>query len=79
MIDEGVVRQIVREVIRRRLGPPSASHRAPAAMLPDWPRVQTHASHACYVLARGADDEGPCLIEPAVSCTHCSFCQSHGH
>ena len=78
MIDEGVVRQIVREVIRRRLGPPSASPRAPA-MLPDWPRVQTHASHACYVLARGADDEGPCLIEPAVSCTHCSFCQSHGH
>ena len=25
------------------------------------------------------DDEGACLIEPAVRCTHCGYCLSLGH
>ena len=25
------------------------------------------------------DEEGACLIEPAVRCNHCGYCQSHGH
>jgi hypothetical protein len=29
-------------------------------------------------LASGGDD-GACLIEPTVRCTHCGFCQSLGH
>jgi hypothetical protein len=28
----------------------------------------------------GSDvDEGACVIEPAVRCNHCGFCQSYGH
>jgi hypothetical protein len=36
-----------------------------------------HASHALFVLEGDAD--GACLIEPAVRCTHCGYCQSLGH
>ena len=25
------------------------------------------------------ESDGPCLIEPSVPCTHCGYCQSHGH
>jgi hypothetical protein len=27
----------------------------------------------------GGDADGACLIEPAVRCTHCGYCQSYGH
>jgi hypothetical protein len=36
-----------------------------------------HSSHALFVLEGDAD--GACLIEPAVRCTHCGYCQSLGH
>lgn len=35
-----------------------------------------HPSHHRYALA---ETDGPCVIEPAVPCTHCGYCQSHGH
>ena len=35
-----------------------------------------HASHHRYALPEA---DGPCLIEPAVPCNHCGYCQSHGH
>jgi hypothetical protein len=35
-----------------------------------------HASHFRYTLPESG---GPCLIEPAVRCNHCGYCQSHGH
>ena len=38
-----------------------------------------HASHARLPLAGGSADDGLCLIEPAVRCTHCGYCQSFGH
>jgi hypothetical protein len=38
---------------------------------------QRHTSHALFVLEGDAD--GACLIEPAVRCTHCGYCQSLGH
>ena len=37
------------------------------------------ASHAVFPLAAGADDDGVCIIEPAVACNHCGFCKSLGH
>ncbi len=40
---------------------------------------QTHASHARLALVPGGDAEGRCLIEPAVTCTHCGYCLSMGH
>ena len=27
----------------------------------------------------GAEDDSACLIEPAVRCNHCGYCQCHGH
>jgi hypothetical protein len=38
-----------------------------------------HSSHALFVVSSGADESGPCIIEPAVSCNHCGYCQSMGH
>lgn len=47
------------------------------AGLPPAPHL--HASHARFTLPRGADGDGPCLIEPSVRCNHCGYCQSMGH
>jgi hypothetical protein len=32
-----------------------------------------------FVIASGADTDGPCIIEPTVQCNHCGYCQSMGH
>ena len=32
-----------------------------------------------FPLSRGGDGDGACLIEPAVRCSHCGYCQSFGH
>jgi hypothetical protein len=31
-----------------------------------------------YPLPRASDDV-MCIIEPAVRCTHCGYCECHGH
>ena len=36
-------------------------------------------SHRRLPLASGGDDDGVCIIEPSVRCTHCGYCQSFGH
>ena len=38
-----------------------------------------HVSHLRLPLVRGGDDDGACIIEPTVRCTHCGYCQSLGH
>jgi len=39
-----------------------------------------HPSHGRFTLVpAGSDADGPCLIEPAVMCSHCGYCQSYGH
>ena len=38
-----------------------------------------HASHLRLALTSGGDEDGLCIIEPAVRCNHCGFCQSLGH
>ena len=65
------LRDMVREVIARHSG-----HAAPTSLSPDFLK---HASHGTLILLRGGDSEGRCLIEPAVACTHCGYCQSLGH
>jgi hypothetical protein len=32
-----------------------------------------------FMLPAGADGDGPCIIEPAVTCNHCGYCKSYGH
>jgi len=69
------LRQLVREAIAAHLGRRSqpAVDMVPAAFL------RSHASHAMFTLPAGAEADGPCIIEPAVMCTHCGFCKSYGH
>jgi len=38
-----------------------------------------HASHSRLSFLRSGDDDGQCLIEPAVRCNHCAYCLSLGH
>jgi hypothetical protein len=66
------LRALVREAVARHLGSHEPSP-APVAVL------RQHPSHYRYALASGDDADGPCLIEPAVRCNHCGYCQSHGH
>ncbi len=74
MTDEEI-RQIVRAAIARHLGPgvpspallPNAASAAPASL-----------SFHRYPIPRAADDV-MCIIEPAVRCNHCGYCQCHGH
>jgi len=71
------LRALVRDAVARHLGQ-SAAAAAPAPMLV----LREHPSHYRHaVLASGDDADGPgaCLIEPAVRCNHCGYCQSHGH
>jgi len=65
------LRSLIREIVARQLG------QAPAAA--GHPVVPAHPSHGLFVLPAGADSDGPCIIEPAVSCTHCGYCKSYGH
>lgn len=86
-MNEQEVRALVREAIERHLGRPDAGTRGKgqgvnitgtrnAYPLPLIP----HPSHIILgVLPGGAIDDGMCLIEPAVRCNHCGFCQSYGH
>jgi hypothetical protein len=71
MMDEQALRALVREAVARHLGaPPAGPDRG--GRLP----LLTDASHYRYGLP---ETDGPCLIEPTVQCTHCGYCQSHGH
>ena len=68
--DEDELRAMVRQSIARALGQPSDAIAAPETF------TTRHTSHFRYVLP---ESDGPCLIEPSVQCTHCGYCQSHGH
>ena len=64
------LRALVRESIAKQLGEPA----------PQLRPIHTgpHPSHGIYLIAR-EDENGPCVIEPSVPCTHCNYCKSHGH
>jgi hypothetical protein len=73
-MNEQDVRTIVREAIERHLGRPDRSANRGAGL------QAGHPSHVILNVFPGSDiDDGMCVIEPAVSCSHCGFCQSYGH
>jgi hypothetical protein len=69
-MDEAALRQLVREAVSRHLQQDGGAASASAP----W---KTHASHVRFELAPTSD--GACIVEPAVRCTHCGYCQSMGH
>ena len=76
------LRVLVREAIQKHLGRPqegvasrveaTASLRLPSSTEP------VLISFSRYKVQRVSDD-GMCLIEPAVRCNHCGYCECHGH
>ena len=72
-MNEDALRALIRDTVARHLdrpeSPPLPFRTTPVTLL-------THASHYRYGLPAG---DGPCLIEPTVTCNHCGYCQSHGH
>lgn len=69
-MDEQALREMVRDAVARRLAV------APAGAGGHAPLHVADMSHQRYALP---DSGGACLIEPAVTCNHCGYCQSHGH
>jgi len=67
---------MIRDSIAKHLGAPQAAT-APSAS--STASFGLHASHGTFALARGSDDDGACIIEPSVRCTHCGYCVSFGH
>jgi len=75
-VTEDELRALVRQAVQRALGGAEAvANRAPD---PSRPMAMLHPSMARYHLPRAADDV-MCVIEPAVGCDHCGYCQCHGH
>ena len=73
------IRSLVRVAIQKHLGTPAAAPLAPADVASGFSRtVPVSISLSRYALPRGADDT-MCIIEPAVTCDHCGYCQCHGH
>jgi hypothetical protein len=72
-MNEDALRALVRDTIARLdARPGGAPAPDPSALLNSGP----HPSHYRYDLT---PSDGPCLIEPAVPCNHCGYCQTHGH
>ena len=74
-ISDQELRALVRDSIARHAGA------AGSAQLSQQPLTvgRAHPSHLKFLLPVGGDGDGMCVIEPAVRCTHCGYCQSYGH
>ena len=72
VLNDEALRAMVRQSVARALG----QQADPSGPSPAAAAIAGHTSHFRYVLP---ESDGPCLIEPAVQCTHCGYCQSHGH
>jgi hypothetical protein len=73
---EQELRALVRDAIARHTG---ASMSPAGTSVSPAPQFRQHASHGMLAVPDGADADGPCVIEPAVPCTHCGYCKSYGH
>jgi hypothetical protein len=77
-VTEQELRALVREAIAKQLGEPAPAGGWRGMTEPVAPDARRHVSHGVYTIARD-DENGPCIIEPSVPCTHCNYCKSHGH
>jgi len=75
MIRDAIARHIAPEAVRLPALRSAEGWTDTAGMV----ETGTHASHTRLPLLRSGDDDGMCLIEPAVRCNHCGYCLSLGH
>lgn len=73
-MNEQELRSLVRSVIARHS---EDSIRQPLEA--DVAAHKHHASHLMFRLEADPGAEGRCLIESAVMCNHCGYCESWGH
>jgi hypothetical protein len=79
-MSEGVNEQELRDMIRASIARHLDAPRPATMMAPDPASAfRAQISHLRFALAQGGDGDGACLIEPAVRCNHCGYCQSYGH
>lgn len=79
-MNDDQIRALVRVAIEKHLGAPAAGD---CENPRDNPRGNDRGtdrliSFGRYALPRAEDDTN-CLIEPAVRCNHCGYCECHGH
>ena len=72
-VSEQELRALVRDAIARHTGRPASSEAQSAE-----PKGAMHMSHGRFLQLVPSED-GQCVIEPAVRCNHCGYCQSYGH
>lgn len=75
---EDDLRTLVRQAVSRHLEQSAGSTGAAPGEQPGQPGPGVHPSFGRYLLAREPGHDDRCLIEPAVKCNHCGYCQSHG-
>jgi hypothetical protein len=73
------LRGMIRDSIARQMGAKAMEAAAPRPFGDPASSYHAHASHHRLALVRSGDDDGACLIEPAVRCNHCGYCLSYGH
>lgn len=78
---EQELRTLVREAIARLEGARAgdAADQSHLLHLSHFSQPAHHPSHLTFTVPSGADADGPCIIEPAVTCNHCGYCKSMGH
>lgn len=76
------IRSLVRVAIQKHLGsaapPPERGGGSLNPPVGELAPPVLSLSFERYTLPR-ADADTMCLIEPAVRCNHCGYCQCHGH
>jgi hypothetical protein len=78
-VTDDEIRSLIRAAVQKHLGAPGAvpAPAGHASAVPPQPPVLS-ISFGRYALPR-AEDDTMCIIEPAVKCNHCGYCQCHGH
>jgi hypothetical protein len=74
-VTEQELRNLVRDAIARH----GVQTAGPPVPRPVPAFFHLHASHGMFTVPAGADNDGACIIEPAVMCNHCGYCKSYGH
>jgi hypothetical protein len=87
-VNDDEIRALVRVAIEKHLGTGSPddrrgrssafAHSASADKLDPPVAPVISLSFGRYTLPR-AEGDTMCLIEPAVRCNHCGYCECHGH
>ena len=72
---EQELRALVRDAIARHAATGRRSAAGASQTRRRAPAARTRATR-CSRCRLGTDTDGPCLIEPAVTCNHCGYCKS---